>query len=168
MAKKKAQPLTEAEKAYARTTTRLQVAAAVWALWERVRDMEDLDQQWLADRLGKDKGRVSRLLREPGNWTMDTVADLLEAMGGRVTKVETMLYSELARRPALSNEREGNDPADFTGISREIRLVDVKISNLILSTLEGSVNDNDWEDSDPYLALSTQTGARRAYERVSG
>lgn len=92
--------LTETEKAYGRTGTRLQVAAAVWTLWDRLRKEQGLDQQWLADRMGKSKSRVSRLLKGPGNWTLDTVGDLLEAMQGRLTCVEAHTYDEIARGEA--------------------------------------------------------------------
>lgn len=92
-----AEPVSEAAKTYGKTTTRLQVAAAVWSLWERLRSEHGFDQQWLADRMGKDKSRASRLLNAPGNWTLDTVGELLEAMGGRITLVEAHTYDEIAR-----------------------------------------------------------------------
>ena len=99
----RATPLTAGDKAYARTFTRLQVAAAVWTLWKRRSQEKGWDQQWLADRLGRDKSRVSRLLNSPGNWTMDTVADLIEAMGARLCDIELVPYEEIVdapRRPA--------------------------------------------------------------------
>jgi hypothetical protein len=89
--------VSDAEKSYGKTTTRLQVATAVWSLWERLRKEHGLDQQWLADRMGKDKSRASRLLNAPGNWTLDTVGEILEAMGGRITLVEAHTYEEIAQ-----------------------------------------------------------------------
>lgn len=94
------QPITDTDKAYGRTTTRVQVATAVWMLWDRVRKERKVDQQWLAERLGKSKGRVSRLLKGPGNWTLDTVGELLEAMEGRLTLVEAHTYEEIAQGQA--------------------------------------------------------------------
>jgi transcriptional regulator with XRE-family HTH domain len=106
----KTAPVTAGDLGYARTATRLMVAGAVWRLWDQLRRDQGLDQQWLADRLGKDKSRVSRLLKGPGNWTMDTVADLLEAMEGRLTLVEATLYRDIAAsspiEPSLAALRE--------------------------------------------------------------
>src|SRR3954453_20298410 len=107
---RKVKAISDGDKSYARTTTRLMIAGAVWQLWEQLRDEQGLDQQWLADRLDKDKSRVSRLLKGPGNWTIDTVADLLEAMEGRITMVETKFYRDIAAsssvEPSLAALRE--------------------------------------------------------------
>lgn len=92
---KVAKPISEADQAYARTMTRLMVSGAVWDLWDRIRKEQGLDQRWLAERLGKHESRVSRLLKEPGNWTIDTVADFLEAMNGRITEMEVKTYAEI-------------------------------------------------------------------------
>jgi hypothetical protein len=103
-------PLGDADLGYGRTATRLMIAGAVWSLWEQLQLEKCVDQQWLADRLGKDKSRVSRLLKGPGNWTLDTVADLLEAMEGRLTHVEARFYRDIAAtspiEPCLSALRE--------------------------------------------------------------
>lgn len=103
-------PITEDEKGYARAAVRLKVARTVWALWDQLRKEQGVDQTWLVERLDSNKGRVSRLLNGSGNWTLDTVADLLEAMGGRLTVVEVKRYSEIdvASRvePSLSGMRD--------------------------------------------------------------
>jgi transcriptional regulator with XRE-family HTH domain len=92
----RADPISAGDRGYARTTMRLMIAGAVWQLWEQLRRDKGVDQKWLADRLNKDKSRVSRLLNGPGNWTMDTVADLLEAMEGRLTLVQAKFYRDIA------------------------------------------------------------------------
>jgi hypothetical protein len=43
----------------------------------------------IARRLGKDPAQVTRLLSAPGNWTIDTVAELLFAIDGRMLKVDS-------------------------------------------------------------------------------
>lgn len=41
-----------------------------------------LTQVALAQRIGKDPGRLSNTLSSPGNWTIDTIAELLFGMNG--------------------------------------------------------------------------------------
>lgn len=46
---------------------------------EKLREAKSqgLTQKDLADRIGKDPGRLSNTLSSPGNWTIDTIAELL-------------------------------------------------------------------------------------------
>lgn len=128
----RAKAISEADMAHGRTIARIQVATAVWSLWDRLRLEKGLDQQWLADRLGKDKSRVSRLLKGPGNWTLDTVGDLLEAMGGRLTSVEAHTYDDIA---------QGRQRHSALGASRRI---------VRITTIEISAEGTDQPDSIEY------------------
>lgn len=105
-----ADPIIQEDRGYARTSVRLTVARAVWTLWDSMRKNEGLDQAWLVERLGSNKGRVSRLLNSPGNWTLDTVADLLEAMEARLTLVQVERYRKIDAdstvRPSLTGMRD--------------------------------------------------------------
>ena len=50
-----------------------------------------LSMTLLAKRIDKDLGQVSKLLGSPGNWTLDTVSDLLLGMGlGLKVEVESL------------------------------------------------------------------------------
>lgn len=62
----------------------------------------------LAKRLGRDPAQISRLLGAPGNWTIDTFAELLFAINGSMLQAS----SYLPLRAALSNRRA---PACFDG-----------------------------------------------------
>lgn len=55
----------------------------------------------LAKRLGKDPGQISRLLGAPGNWTIDTFAELLFAINGSMLDAR----SYLPLKQAVSNRR---------------------------------------------------------------
>jgi len=55
----------------------------------------------LAKRLGKDPAQISRLLGAPGNWTIDTFAELLFAINGSMLQAS----SYLPLRAAVSNRR---------------------------------------------------------------
>jgi len=54
---------------------------AVLTLWRR-RHSEGLSQKELGEAIGRDPGWVSRNLRAPGNWTMRTAGELIQALNG--------------------------------------------------------------------------------------
>ncbi len=58
-----------------------QVFDAVTALWRR-RKAEGLTQKELAARIGRDPAWVSRNLAAPGNWTLRTAGELIQALEG--------------------------------------------------------------------------------------
>ncbi|MDQ0558669.1 hypothetical protein QO004_000444 [Rhizobium mesoamericanum] len=55
----------------------------------------------LAARLGKDPAQISRLLGAPGNWTIDTVAELLFAVDGSLLTAGSICAAE----EPLANQR---------------------------------------------------------------
>ena len=82
------QKLTAAERAYARTETRLLVADAIITLFRKLAERGEINQTRLAERLGVSRAYISKQLGSPGNWTLDTVGDLLAAMDSRLTMIE--------------------------------------------------------------------------------
>lgn len=54
---------------------------AVMVLWRR-REAEGVRQADLAEKMGKDPGQLSRILSGPGNWTLKTFGELVEALDG--------------------------------------------------------------------------------------
>jgi transcriptional regulator with XRE-family HTH domain len=67
---------------------------AVQALWRR-RKSEGLTQLQLGERIGRDPARVSKYLRGPGNWTLRTFGELVEALDG-----EAEIIIHAIRRPS--------------------------------------------------------------------
>ena len=61
--------------------SRDQTAEAVLSLWRRRRS-QGKTQADLAKTLGRDEGWLSKNLRGPGNWTMKTFGELVEALDG--------------------------------------------------------------------------------------
>jgi transcriptional regulator with XRE-family HTH domain len=56
------------------------VYEAVIKAIEAACEKEGLTRRELAERIGKDQGQLSRLLSGPGNWTLDTISNLLYAI----------------------------------------------------------------------------------------
>lgn len=54
---------------------------AVQKLWRR-RKAKGMTQLQLGERIGKDPARVSKYLSGPGNWTLRTFGELVEALDG--------------------------------------------------------------------------------------
>lgn len=72
----------------------------------------------IARRIKKRPEQVTRLLGAPGNWTIDTVSDLLLAMG-----------SELALSIALvEGERESLSPSNFRVLDNILVMNPIKLS----------------------------------------
>jgi transcriptional regulator with XRE-family HTH domain len=71
---------------------------AVQALWRRRRS-EGVTQLQLAEALGKDTGWVSKNLRGPGNWTLRTVGEFVEALRGEIEITIHALEDRPADRP---------------------------------------------------------------------
>lgn len=71
-------PIPGSDLAYVRTRNRLSAFNAVKNEFQH----SGINQKELSERLNMDGGRLSRLLGAPGNWTLDTVAELLWAISG--------------------------------------------------------------------------------------
>ncbi len=74
-----------------------QVFDAVTALWRR-RKAEGLTQKELAVRIGRDPAWVSRSLTAPGNWTLRTAGELIQALEGEAEIDVTALGDQPERR----------------------------------------------------------------------
>jgi hypothetical protein len=79
---------------YFRTRNRMRVFTLVQQEFEK----QNITQSELAARLGKGTDRVCHLLSAPGNWTLDTVSDLLFAMSGGEVDYQTCYPLELKPR----------------------------------------------------------------------
>jgi DNA-binding phage protein len=87
---KRGAPVSGAQ-AYARTDTRLKIVGAVmWAFKKAKKANPALTQEVIAQKLGVSKQQVSKWLTGPGNWTLETVADLLQAMDLKVEDLKVV------------------------------------------------------------------------------
>jgi len=67
--------------AYFRTQLRYALHDVVLQEFLRQEDKVEINQADLARRIGRKPAQISRLLGAPGNWTINTVSDLLLGMG---------------------------------------------------------------------------------------
>lgn len=95
--------LSKAEKAYVRAETRLAIAGAIVRLFEDLEKQKKLNQTALAERLGVSRARVHKLVTAPGNWTLDTVADLLAAMDAKLINVEVKHIEDILDPTAFND-----------------------------------------------------------------
>ena len=76
--------LTEREIFYFRQRYRNRVFQSVIAFFATQAEETGLTKRELARRLAKDPAQITRWFSGPGNWTLDTVSDLLLAMGAEM------------------------------------------------------------------------------------
>ena len=76
------EPISGLDFAYIKARTRSEAFSTV----HREFDNSGISQAELATRMKKDQGRLSKMLGAPGNWTLDTVAELLWAISGARVK----------------------------------------------------------------------------------
>lgn len=74
-------PISKKDIYYYRQRYRNRVFSAVARLFSERAKTEGLSKKELAFRLGKEPAQITRWFSGPSNWTLDTVSDLLLAMG---------------------------------------------------------------------------------------
>src|SRR6266850_3301256 len=74
-------PIGLDELIYFRERNRSKAYGAVISLFSKLVETEQLTKREIAFRLEKEPAQITRWLSGPSNWTLDTVSDLLRAMG---------------------------------------------------------------------------------------
>lgn len=106
--------ISKAERAAARMDARLAIAGAVVARYEELAREKGLTRSAIADRLGCSRAHISRLLAGNGNWTLDTVGDLLVAMDAHVASVTVVETEAVPARNGAHPWTETLGPSDIT------------------------------------------------------
>lgn len=92
-------PFSESEKVFFRASNRRVVHGAVISKFLEKSEADNLTRALLAERLGVDRAQITRWLSSPGNWTIDTLSDLLLAMGCRArVEAEEIASGDLGNR----------------------------------------------------------------------
>ena len=76
--------LSDREIFYFRQRQKNRFYQALVAHFSKLAESEGLSKRDLATLLGKDPSQITRWLSGPGNWTSDTISDLLLAMGAEL------------------------------------------------------------------------------------
>ena len=103
----KAEPLSVADIAYFRERLRNRVHDAVLSFFLAQSKDTGISKALVAKRLGKRPEQITRYLASPGNWTLDTVSDLLLALNAE---------PEISVSP-LDTLRPSNHAHDLTAAS---------------------------------------------------
>lgn len=82
---------------------------ALHELWRKRRG-EGRTQSDLASTLGKDEGWLSRNLRGPGNWTIKTLGEMVEALDGEL---------EIIVHPIEDREKDGRNGDAYSGYKKD-------------------------------------------------
>ena len=85
---------------YFRERTRNRCYSAVISAFSKMVEKEGLTKREMAIRLGKEPAQLTRWLSGPSNWTLDTVSDLLLAMGAELDQSIAWLADTKERRVA--------------------------------------------------------------------
>ncbi len=120
-------PLTEREVFYFRTSYRNRVYQSVMAYFAACAERDGLTKARIAALLQRDPASITRWLSGPGNWTLDTVSDLLLAMNAEMSN-EVIPFADQSTttvHSATSNIQTGSfGPAAVTSTdTRRLRAV---------------------------------------------
>jgi hypothetical protein len=106
---------------------------AVQTLWRRRRS-EGLKQSDIVKAIDRQPAWVSRNLRAPGNWTLRTIGELVEALGGEVEIVvrakEDPLENPSNYSAYIDYDRAG---ASATAIEGAVQVIGAKATSTSLS-----------------------------------
>lgn len=90
------------KRAYFQERLRNRVYDMIVAEFLRLSEKTGLTQKKLSERVGRGPDQVNRWMSSPGNWTLDTVSDLLLGIAGAELEIAIM---PLAERPKLNSHK---------------------------------------------------------------
>lgn len=127
---------------------------AVLSLWDK-RKNEGLKQSELAKIIGRDAGWVNNQLKGPGNWTMRTFGELVEALEGEV-EIQVTDRNEFKQNLANFDAYAVHDERKST--SAEVRFTSAPNKKLIPSLPKGPefIADNKLSIGAPLIGMIAQ------------
>lgn len=116
------EPLSEYARAYIGARAKSEFYDYVLRKFEHESSVSGLTKSKLAERLGYDPARVSRLLAAPGNWTIETIAELLAGIcREKISPNSTPMLDHIVRNFSQSDwvEREFKAAAAGQNVTQE-------------------------------------------------
>jgi hypothetical protein len=107
------QPIPVRKLAYFRAQLRYELHRLVLDEFLKQKDQQEITKADLARRLGRKPSWISRSLGAPGNWTIDTVSDLLLGMKAQP------VFSVLPIKDRLAEEHEESFGDSSNSVSAE-------------------------------------------------
>lgn len=95
---------SERDIVYFRTRCRNRFYQAVVAYFAEQAEHKGLTQAELAKLLGKDAAQINRWLSGPGNWTLDTISDLLLAMNAELDDPHVVSFDDVRATATCSTD----------------------------------------------------------------
>jgi transposase-like protein len=100
--------------AYFRARLRNRIYDLVVSEFARQQEMTGATKADLARRIGRDPAQLTRWLSSPSNWTLDTISDLMTAMGTEPQfAVESVGHAQVAISAAPSQPMQSNAPLAY-------------------------------------------------------
>ena len=124
--------LADHDLVYERQRLRTRLFETVLEVFVARYESEGFTRSDLANILGKDPAQITRLLKGPGNWTIDTISDLMAALRAELT-LDRRLFEHIPKPNfrhdlAFSEARRAHDVGT---------VAETTISNLIVNTSSG-------------------------------
>lgn len=88
-------PFTATQAGVRVTTHNRVVGSVLKAIRRRMRRSPELTQAMAAEKLGISRQQMSRWMNNPGNWTLDTVGDLMHAFDLQIEEFKVVLDEDL-------------------------------------------------------------------------
>lgn len=116
-----ASPLNESDKAYFQAKMRRHVHGVVLERFMELSDDDRISRAALAKRLGLSRAQITRWLSSPGNWTLDTLSDLLLAMNCQASIIAEKISSQGPRNFVHEFSQEAQPNNDGLAAEHEER-----------------------------------------------
>jgi hypothetical protein len=121
------------KRAYFQERLRNRIYSLILEEFVHKNEVENLTQKTLANRIGKGPDQINRWLSSPGNWTIDTISDILLGISGSEL---TLSITKIADQLPI-NLYEPNITQQSTGY---IQIADAQSNILPFRTPYGSVS----------------------------
>jgi len=118
------EPISAREIFYFRQRQKNKVFQSVLEYFVSLAEKGQITKKELAEKLGKDPAQITRWFNAPGNWTLDTISDLLLAMGAEMKhEVMSLEDGQIYRKIINFSDDNSTQNKQQTGSSDNLSLM---------------------------------------------